>query len=176
MQPTVRQDTFVIFRTVMACRLSTSNLGIEISYMVEFPQVQLGYLQICACICTHTCIYLCSYAGCIVSIKTYIRNTHLDNLPLQCHIQNPLMLLRQDFQINAMELSKDIKSTGAGKFLHLFCKPQLQMNATSSLLTHSYMCLEIKRRQVLHQKVIESDFTTSIFLQYIIHKVSCRII
>ena len=124
----------------------------------------LGCLKICACICTHTCIYLCSHAGCIVSIKTYQKYSSFNNLPLQCHIQKPLMLLRQDFQINVMELSKNTNSTGGGKFLHLFCKPQLQMNATSSLLIHSYMCLEIKRTRVLHQKAIDSDFTTSIFL------------
>lgn len=84
-------------------------------------------------------------------------------------------LLRRDFQINAMGLSKNINSNGCGKFLHLFCKSQVQMNTISCLLTHSCMCLEIKRRQILHWKVIEIEFTTDI-LKCIIHKESYRII
>lgn len=58
----------------------------------------------------HVSTFVC--AGCITFIKVYIRNIHCDNLPLQYHIQNQIMLIRQDFQINAMQLSKDINRTG----------------------------------------------------------------
>lgn len=74
----------------------------------------------------HIHVSTCACAGCITSIKVYIRNIHLDNSPLQYHIQNQLMLLRQDFQMNAMQLSKDINSTGVERSFTCFVGSALE--------------------------------------------------
>lgn len=60
----------------------------------------------------HIRVSTCVCAEYMTSIKVHIRNINLDNLLLQYYIQNQLMLLRQDFQINVMQLRKDITNAG----------------------------------------------------------------